>query len=190
VQVIEREALEQVLQELGLGASSLADARAASTVGKLLPAGMLLLGDLLPAQGGESLFLRLVDTETTRVLGSFRATREGAADVAAVCEGLATQIVARAVEAQPLTASASEGREGRLVARVGRFHGAAQGMVFDVVQRIPAAAGDAGDYREDPVGTARIASVNEASSELTVEWREGAKPDPSRLWVKEAKAAE
>jgi hypothetical protein len=190
VQIIEREALEQVLQEQGLGASGLADARAATTVGKLLPAGMLLLGDLLPATGGESLFLRLVDTETTRVLGSFRAAREGAADVAAVCEGLATQIVARAVAEHPLAAAASEGREGRLTARVGRFHGAAPGMAFDVVLRVPGASGDAADYREEPVGTARVVSVSEVSSELSVVWREGSQPDPSRLWVKEAKAAE
>jgi hypothetical protein len=151
---------------------------------------MLLLGDLLPATGGESLFLRLVDTETTRVLGSFRAAREGAADVAAVCEGLATQIVARAVAEHPLAAAASEGREGRLTARVGRFHGAAPGMAFDVVLRVPGASGDAADYREEPVGTARVVSVSEVSSELSVVWREGSQPDPSRLWVKEAKAAE
>ncbi len=99
--VIEREELEAVLGEMRLGVSDLADPRARLAIGKLLPASLLLLGDVIPSGNGERVFLRLVETETTRVLGSFSAERTQAELPERVCAELAGKIAARIAEVGP-----------------------------------------------------------------------------------------
>ena len=106
VRIVERETLAAILQEQNLGASDLADPGARIAIGKLLPASLLLLGDLLPAASGEKIFLRLVDTETTQILASFTAARAAGQEVETVAEELAGRIAAaldtaRPVQAQP-----------------------------------------------------------------------------------------
>jgi hypothetical protein len=91
LQIVEREALEDVLQELNIGSSELADNQAQLTVGKLLPASLLLLGNLLDTPSGSQLYLRLVDTQTTRIIGSFSALLS-AQDLATQCSQLAQQV--------------------------------------------------------------------------------------------------
>ena len=115
VQVIEREALQDVLQEMNLGSSDLADPQARVAIGKLLPASLLLLGDVLLSGEGDKVYLRLVDIETTRVLASFSADRKPREDVADACRGLAARVIARAVELKPLMArvTAMEGERIR-----------------------------------------------------------------------------
>ena len=48
VQVVEREALQDVMQELNLSASDFSEPQAQTTIGKLLPASFLLLGNVYP----------------------------------------------------------------------------------------------------------------------------------------------
>ena len=182
LQVIEREAIEQLVQEMNLGSSALADSRASTTIGKLLPAGLILLGDILPQAGGDKIYLRLVDTETTRILGSFTATRKPEDDMGVACEGLVTQIVARAIQARPLTARVTGVRNQRLQAGVGKFHGAQDGMHFALLRRTP--DGGAGDYREEKAGKAKLVALGEMSSDFEAEWLTPAAADaPGALWV-------
>lgn len=187
VQVIEREAIEQVLQEMNLGASSLADSRAATAVGKLLPAGMLLLGDLLSTASGEKVYLRLVDTETSRILSTFTADRNATGDVTQVCQSLASRILDSAAKAKPLATPVTRIDGQTLQAGIGTFHGADTGTTFEVVHRIPIGNPQTFDFREQPIGLAKITRLGNTFSDLTVQWSTSDKSAPSdSLWIKES----
>jgi hypothetical protein len=176
--VVEREAIEQIMQELNLGSSDLSDARAKVEIGKLLPAGMLLIGDVLPSKKGEKLFLRLVDTETTKILGTISGDRTAEQDVADVCDKCADQLVALAVKSKPLTAKVTRVADKTLQAEIGQFHGAGEGMQFTLCVRDASGA-------EKPVGKAKLTRIGEASSDFAAEWSGEPMPADS-LWLKEA----
>ena len=179
VQTVEREALQQVLEEMQVGASDLADARVRTEIGRLLPAGMLLLGDLFPGPQGERVFLRLVDTETGRILATARAERSAAEDVGAVCRALAAEIVAQALKAKPLAARVTAVQAERLEAGVGRFQGATTETPFSIVQRA-----EGGDR---VVGRARIGALGEIASVFVPQWNAGVEPAQlAELWIRES----
>ena len=189
VMVIEREAIEDVLQEMALGASDLADPKARTAIGKLLPASLLLLGDVLPAGDGEKIYLRLVDTETTRVLASFSATRAADGDHDAVCAELAKQVSERAVALKPLVARVTQVKGDRIRASAGRFHGAGKDTRFEVIRRVPVAEKTPEDFREEKVGEALVAEVDTLSCELVAAWNDPTrKPAARGLWVREQPA--
>ncbi|MBN1675595.1 MAG: caspase family protein [Kiritimatiellae bacterium] len=184
--VVEREAIEKILQELNIGASDLADPRAQAELGKLLPASVLVLGDLLPGKTGEQVFLRLVDTETTRVLASFAEEPRDEQQTAAVCEKLANAVALAVQKAKPLTAQILSEETGVLQAGVGHFHGATEGMTFALVQRAAPDPEQGGAVRERQIGRARLVTLGEETSELRVEGQSEAelKTDGS-VWIRE-----
>lgn len=174
VQIVEREALEELLRELDIGSSDLSDAKGRLAIGRVLPAGTLLLGDLLSLDGKTRLFLRLADTETTRVLGSFTANPGEGEDVAAVCSDLAEQVVKKLAQAQPLSAPIEIEADGRARVGLGAFHGVREDTGFEVVS-------ETGDI----LGRAELADVNEASSRVTVTWTAGDPPADGTFTVRE-----
>lgn len=166
--VVERETLQTLLQEMELGSSDLADKKAQTAIGKLLPAGLMLMGDLVPQKSGDKIYMRLVDTETTRVLATFSQTLDKDSEVSAVCDALATQIVAKAVVLKPLVARVVSVDGKKLKARVGRFHGASDDTVFTIVQRTYAKKSQ-DDFTEKELGVARLAQMDELESTLEAE---------------------
>jgi len=186
VQVVEREAIEQVLQEMNLGSGGLADPGVRTQIGRLLPAGMLLVGDVMTAGKEENLYLRLIDTETTRILASFSARKQEEDDIVGVCWNLASNIVARAVTSKPLAAPATSVTSTRLTAGVGLFHGVREGMRFTILKRVVPDRRRPDDYREEELGTARIVKAGRMSSDLAPEWASGTgRPHRESVWVKE-----
>ena len=67
VQVVERAVMEQLLSELNLGSSELADANTTLKLGKLLAAKLIGTGSLIYLPDSTLLNLRLVDTETSAI---------------------------------------------------------------------------------------------------------------------------
>ena len=185
LRIIERESLETILQEQSLGVSDLADPRARTAIGKLLPASLLLLGDVIASDTGDKVFLRLVDTETTQVLASFAATRKVGDDQEKVCAELAGRIAERVTELKPLLAPVSALEGAQLRVGLGTFHGARAGSVFTVLMRMPHDKKAADDSVEKSVGTATVRDVSEFSSELTVTWSVAAPAHADGLWVRE-----
>jgi hypothetical protein len=148
-----------------------------------LPAGLLLLGDLMATPHGDRLFLRLVDTETTGVLASFSAKRGPDDDVAAACSNLATQVMGKIAELKPLTARVTSVEAKRLRVGLGRFHGARAGMAFRVIRR-------AADGKEMAVGTARLAEAGDGDSSFEVQPATDLASLPAaELWVREDRSA-
>jgi len=188
LRVIEREALETLLQEQNLGTSDLADPRARTAIGKLLPASLLLLGDVLPSDKGDKLFLRLVDTETTQVLASFTATRRADEDPESVCTNLASRIAERVATLKPLLAPVT-GLDGtRIRAALGTFHGVRAGLGFSVVTRIARDKKAPDDLVEKEVGHATLREVSEFSCEADLVWKDTALTRVQDLWIRELAA--
>lgn len=185
IKVIEREALETLLQEQNLGVSNLADPKARLAIGKLLPASLLLLGDLLPQGQGEKVFLRLVDTETTQVLASFSGDRQPGGDTEVVCADLAARIADRIVALKPLHVAVASVKGTRLQAPLGTFQGVREGTAFTVVQRTVRDKRVPEDIVEQPVGTATVAAVAEFSCELEAVWASDGPPNAQDLWIRE-----
>lgn len=185
LKVIERETLEKVLQEQSIGVSDLADPRARLAIGKLLPASLLLLGDLLPAEKGDKIYLRLVDTETTQVLASFSATRAPEEDQEKLCAELAAKIIERVTALKPLLAPVSSVEDSRLKAGLGSYHGVREGQVFNVLSRTPRDRKTADDFVEKEWGTATVRGLSDFSCELDVVWGAEKPARAQDLWIRE-----
>jgi hypothetical protein len=189
IKVIEREALATLLQEQRLGFSGLADPRARLAIGKLLPASVLLLGDLMISTAGvETLYLRLVDTETTQVLASFTASRRPEEALNELCSGLAARIVERIAALKPMLAPVTVIEGHRLRAAFGTFHGARSNQVFTVLARAPALGTTPDDWQEQAVGTARVTRAEAFTCELEAAWGADDRPAPQNLWLREIAA--
>ena len=67
VQMVERDLLEKLLEELKLSNSSLADPSTALKIGKVLSARVIITGSIMADAKGQTVMLRLIDTETTAV---------------------------------------------------------------------------------------------------------------------------
>jgi hypothetical protein len=181
--IVERDALQDVLQEMNLGASELADPRARTEIGKLLPASVLMMGDIIQNPSSDTIFLRLVDTETTRVLGSVSARAGQNDDIPQLCGTLADQVLAKLSKAKPLMAKVLREEQGNVVAGLGTFQAVQENQVFDLLLRTDAAP-------ETKVGTARIVSLGESESRLEPSWAVDQKPATiDALWVRESAEA-
>jgi hypothetical protein len=135
--------------------------------------------------------MRLIDTETSRILGSFQEERKATNDVGPVCAKLAQAVLGRAVQSRPLMARVARVEKERFQAGIGLFHGASKETPFDLVQRVPGASGLAGDFKEQSLGKARIVAEGEDASEFQAEWLPNSTRDTAlQLWVKEAAPAE
>jgi hypothetical protein len=186
LRVVEREDIESVLREVEIGASDLADPRARTAIGRLLPACVLALGDLVVDETGEQVFLRLVDTETSQVLAVINAARRGPQTVEQVAADLAGRLASRVVTLKPLAAAVTDLNGTRIQAGVGRFQGGVTGAVFAVVDRQAADPRSPGDVREQPLGSARVVSTSEFAAELEVAWDDPqAVHRTDTLWVRE-----
>jgi hypothetical protein len=185
LKVIEREALETLLQEQNLGVSDLADPRARLAIGKLLPASLLLLGDMIPSDKGDKLFLRLVDTETTQVLASFTATRKAEDEQEKVCAELAGRIAERVIALKPLLTPVTGMEGARLRAGLGTYQGVKAGLEFSVLSRTLRDKKVPDDFAEQTVGSATVSTVSEYACELDVAWGAGEKPRTQDIWLRE-----
>lgn len=185
LRVIEREQLEEVLEELQLGASQLTDARAGPVVGRLLPASLLLLGDVLAEGDGETVYLRLVDTETSQVIASFDGRRARGEATAAACGPLASNLVAKVLQARPLRARVLERTNGRLTAAMGSFHGVREGQALEVRERAMRELAGVADVRETAIGAGRVVALGDMMCDIEPEWSGSPPPETAELWVRE-----
>jgi len=184
--IVDRETIEDVLREMNLGTSLLSDKNARLTVGKMLPASLLLLGNLVPSEQGESLYLKLVDTETTELLETIWLDNVPGRTLVDVCREAADKISRRSVQARPLSVQVETVRENGIHAGIGAFHGASSGMVFRVMKRVPREEDHPLAYDESQVGTATLDEIGEWASAFAVQWDE--RPDPESsvsLWIRE-----
>ena len=166
VVTVERENLEAALQELQLGVSSLSDAEAQLQVGRFLPASILLLGDVAKQNGRWVAWLRLVDTETSRILKSWNAELDPA-DLRTACRELAEGIARSVAELRPLEAAVIRSPEGAYRVALGSFHGLDPQASLDVL---------AEPRSDGPVGSASVTRLGVMDSDLAIVFAGGRGP--------------
>ncbi|MBI5191170.1 MAG: CHAT domain-containing protein [Nitrospirae bacterium] len=97
INVVERELMEEVLTELDMSSSELADKQTALRLGRILSARYIATGSLTRSGGEYRASVRVIETETTSIKASVSATGKGEMDVEQVAGKLADGLVARLV---------------------------------------------------------------------------------------------
>ncbi len=179
--LVERGELDTILQEVELSRSGLADRRAVAEIGKLLPASLILFGEIIPVGTRQEIHLRIVDTETSRVLSSASAPFSAPEELEPACQTLAEQIMKTMNRARPLLVEAQAAENGMLRAGWGSFHGARTGDRFEIVTRV--GVGTVGQ-QEIPLGTACLQALGEESAEFQPQWNGAATNQTANLWLK------
>ena len=179
--LVEREAFDNLLREVELGRSELADQRAATEIGKMLPASLILFGEVIPVRDQKEIHLRIVDTETSRVLCSTTASFETRDEMNKACETLAKEITKTVNQARPLFLPTRQTKDGTLEAGWGRFHGARVGDTFKIIARENI---DTITPKEIVLGTANILSLKEEQALFQTHWDSSETNRPSTLWLK------
>jgi hypothetical protein len=179
--LVEREAFDSLLREVDLGRSGMADQRAATEIGKLLPASLILFGEIIPNGEQKEIHLRIVDTETSRVLSSASASFKTRDEMNRACQTLAGQVMKTMNQARPLLLPSTWINSGQLQANWGRFHGARIGDTFDMVSRENT---DTISPTETSHGSARLLSLGEEQAVFETEWKGTETNRPAMLWLK------
>lgn len=179
--LVEREAFDTLLQEGELGRSQLADHRAATEIGKLLPASMILFGEIIRAGERKEIHLRIVDTETSRVLSSASNSFSTQNELNSVCRSLSERIMKDMNQARPLLLPARWTDTGTLEAGWGKFHGARVGDAFEIITREGA---NTIAPHESRLGTARLLSLGEERSIFNIEWDQASSHPQLTVWLK------
>lgn len=179
--LVEREAFDSLLHEVELGQSGLADQRAATEIGKLLPASLILFGEIIPDGEQKEIHLRIVDTETSRVLSTATASFGTRDELNRACQGLAARIMTTVNQARPLLFPARQTKDGALEAEWGRFHGAHLGDSFEIITRENR---DTVAPIETTLGTAKILSLGEERALFQAKWTHPTTNQTATLWLK------
>lgn len=132
VSVVDRTVLDQLLQELNLGTSELASADTQRRLGQVLSAGMLGVIEFAQLGRETTLYLRLIDTETTAIAHQLSLpVREEA--LRETVDALAAQVIERVAgdrSLKGLIADATD--EATVIINLGRKHGVEAGQRFTV----------------------------------------------------------
>lgn len=171
VAVVEREMLDALLQELNLGSSELADPATQRQLGRLLSAGNLAFLSFSQLGAEPTLYLRLVDTETSEI--TFQTSHPvKAAELAALTNSVSGELLAHLTSErtlQGLVADASD--PDSVMINLGQRHGVEVGQQFVALdQGEPIEVGGRViAHRQRPVGTLRVVSVETEYALCTVE---------------------
>jgi class 3 adenylate cyclase/CHAT domain-containing protein/tetratricopeptide (TPR) repeat protein len=148
VQVVERELLDKLLEELKLSSTDLVDPQKALQVGKILAARLIATGSIMRYGKELQTSIRLTETETTSLKAAIAETDK---DLNQLAEKTARQILAKLDRVYPIRGYISSVEGNKVVLNIGAEVGIKQGMGFRVL-------GPDGESKE--IGTIQIAAVD------------------------------
>ncbi len=160
--VVSREMLDEVLAELKLSVSGLADPDAALKYGKIRTAGAMVAAKIRRTAKKQSISMKIIDTETTRILGYVSCDCEDVTNAAAL-DRLAGDVMEKLRECFPIKGMVSSVTGDTATLNIGRAVGVEAGMVFAVL------------HPEDPsaaVGTLKIEKAAETTATAVVEQKD------------------
>ena len=152
VQVVERELLDKLLEELKLSTTDLVDPQKALAVGKILAARLIATGSMMRYGKEIQTSIRLTETETTSLKAAIAETEK---DINQLAEKTARQILAKLARAYPIRGYITAVEGANVVLNIGSEVGVQQGMGFNVF--------DAGKEARE-IGTIQIAAVDSKSA--------------------------
>lgn len=130
VQLVDRALLGSVLNELELSSAALTDESTALRVGKIMSARVLIGGTLVRLGDEAQVTLKLVDTETTRILKSVNLIFDVDDRASQKAEALRRALATALNQAVPLRTRVTGNQRGRAELPVGSTAGVAVGDVF------------------------------------------------------------
>jgi tetratricopeptide (TPR) repeat protein len=170
IQVVDREVIDQVLQELELGSSDLADPATQLRLGRLFAAQVLGFVDFVRSGDQATALVKLVNTETTAVEGQLIAPVPGAAQTEAFARSLTDDIATTLARKHPLRGEVLKDADDVLLG-LGSRHGVAEGMRFEILtgggERV--VSGRTLSIPLKPFGAATVSSVSEDAAYLALD---------------------
>ncbi len=139
VSVVEREFLDQLLQELNLSANDLTSAETKQQLGQVLAARWLGVIEYVGAGNDVGIYARLADAESTSLVAQVSRTFDARADLSKMIQGMADEIMAGVAKEQgPLQGLIIDaGDESAILINLGKVHGLQPGQRFDIVESDP-----------------------------------------------------
>ncbi len=134
VRVVERALMEQLLQELNLGTSELADPATALRLGRILAAKLIGTGSLLFMPDGTLLNMRLIDTETSGIAKIISQPLGQASSFDQDLNRLNRDILSAIIDTYPLQGYVVNVDGEQIMANLGSNQGVVMGTSFEVVE--------------------------------------------------------
>ena len=179
VQVVEREVLDKLLQELNLGSSELANPNTQLQLGRVLSARMLGFIDFAKVGVEPNIILRLVDTETTSLAGQVRKPIKDLSNIDPLVAEITKEITGKLSEGRILRGLIADvEKPDAILINIGKKHGVKVGQQFVAVKPGPPieVGGKTLGNRETRIGAIEVTAVeDEISTCKTVGLSEGAK---------------
>jgi CHAT domain-containing protein len=132
VDVIEREVLDALLEELHLSFSQLTDLPTALKVGRLLSAKLITVGNILKEGNAWQINLRFIETETSSIKAALTETLR-TNEKEAVAERLSKGIIQKIRREYPLHGKVLTAEENRVVLDIGSKDGIMSGLLMNVL---------------------------------------------------------
>ncbi|MGD8960342.1 MAG: CsgG/HfaB family protein, partial [Desulfobacteraceae bacterium] len=132
VNVVDRKILEKLLTELKLGATALADPQTALQIGKILAARLISSCSFTRFDSQGQLTMRVIDTETTRIVASIAEIAPKAEDMGRVVDDLVEKLMAKLKIAYPIQGILAKVTDQGVVLNIGRQQGVAPGLTLQV----------------------------------------------------------
>jgi tetratricopeptide (TPR) repeat protein len=172
IQVVEREMIERLLEELDLGSSDLADPATQARLGQVLAAQLLGFIDFTGSPTANAMWVRLVNTETTAIEHQVMVDLPDGGEVDEAVDESVSEMAMAVREEHPLRGLvAAVEEDGTVLINLGANHGVKEGLVFDVVQNGETieVGGRTLQRAMREIGQIRVTSVEDELSVCTIE---------------------
>ena len=133
VKVVERMLIEQLLEELNLGSSELADPDTALRLGKVLAAKLIGTGSLYYMPDGTLFNMRLIDTETSAVPKVITRQMASGASLEGELNRLNRELLQAVIEKYPLQGFIVEVQGDKALINIGEAQGVVLGTKFEIL---------------------------------------------------------
>ena len=134
VQVVDRNLIDQLLQELNLGSSDLANPKTRLKLGKLFASTIIGTGNLYHSPGSTLLSLRLIDVETSRIRGIIEGTIGSRKSMQKELHRLNREILTFVMTNYPLQGYIANIEDTNVTINIGPDVGVVLGAKFDVIE--------------------------------------------------------
>jgi tetratricopeptide (TPR) repeat protein len=134
VQVVDRELIDQLLQELNLGSSDLADPKTRLKLGRLFAAKIIGTGSLYHSPASSLLSLRLIDVETSKISGIIDGSIGSGSSMQRELHRLNREILTSIMTTYPLQGYVANVEGANVTVNLGPDVGVVLGTKFNVVE--------------------------------------------------------
>ncbi|MFO8056274.1 MAG: CHAT domain-containing protein [bacterium] len=135
IEVLEREMIDKVLQELNLSSGALASKETRTRLGRLMGAAFIATGKYIRSGGQVQVIVRLVETETTRAKVSIAPVFEADKSPAEIAEATANKLMDKIREEYPVKGKITEVKDNSVKLNIGSKAGVEKGMKMEILDQ-------------------------------------------------------